>query len=69
MNRYENSLVTLGKIESEVTLVRSDVTKIKSDHQQFIARLIDVEIYCQNNSESFNDYAKTTDQKLEQITS
>ena len=53
----------------EVTLVRSDVTKIKTDHQEFNARLIDVEIYCQNNSESFDDYAKTTDQKQEQITS
>ena len=43
--------------------------KIKTDHQEFNARLINVDIYCQNNSKSFDDCAKTTDQKLEQITS
>ena len=47
----ENSLSKLGKIENDVTRVRADVENIKSDNSNFNQRLMDVEIFCQTNSD------------------
>ena len=64
----ENSLSKLGKIENDITRVRADVENIKSDNSNFNQRLMDVEIFCQTNSDSFDEFNKKTDTNSENIT-
>ena len=54
----ENTLGKLVKIECDLSKVRADITNIKLDNTEFNQRLIDVEIFCQNNSDSFDDINK-----------
>ena len=48
LTMIENSLTKLGSIESDVTLVRADVSRIKTDNIEFNRRLIEVEVSCQS---------------------
>ena len=63
----ENSLTKLGSIESDVTLVRADVSRIKTDNIEFNRRLLEVEVSCQNNSDSFDNITKSTDSNQQKI--
>ena len=63
----ENSLTKLGSIESDVTLVRADVSRIKTDNIEFNRRLIEVEVSCQSNSDSFDNITKSTDNNQQEI--
>ncbi|MEW8542101.1 MAG: hypothetical protein AB2693_01085 [Candidatus Thiodiazotropha sp.] len=67
LSTIENSLSKLGKIENDVTRVRADVENIKSDNLSFNQRLMDVEIFCQTNSDSFDAFNKKTDTNSENI--
>ena len=55
LSAMENTLGKLVKIECDLSKVRADITNIKLDNTEFNQRLIDVEIFCQNNSDSFDD--------------
>ena len=63
----ENSLVKLVKIECDLSEVRADITNIKLDNTEFYQRLIDVEIFCQNNSDSFDDINQKNEKFSKQI--
>lgn len=67
LSTIENSLSKLGKIENDVTRVRADVENIKSDNLSFNQRLMDVEIFCQTNSDSFDAFNKKADTNSENI--
>ena len=54
-------------IENNVTMVRADVSKIKSDNIDFNRRLIEVEVSCQSNSDSFDNIIKSTDNNQQKI--
>ena len=58
LSAMENTLGKLVKIECDLSKVRADITNIKLDNTEFNQRLIDVEIFCQNNSDSFDDFNK-----------
>ena len=68
LSSIESCLSKLGKIENEVTMVRADVANIKADNSSFSNRLVDVEIYCQNNSDSFDEFNKKTENNSSKIT-
>ena len=67
LSTIENSLSKLGTIENDVTMVRADVSKIKSDNIEFNRRLIEVEVSCQSNSDSFDNLIKSTDNNQQKI--
>ena len=63
----ENSLGKLVKIECDLSEVRADITNIKLDNTESNQRLIDVEIFCQNNSDSFDDINQKNEKFSKQI--
>ena len=67
LSSIENCLTKLGIIENEVAMARADVANIKADNSSFNNRLLDVEIYCQNQSDSFDDLHKKADSCSNQI--
>ena len=69
LGSIENCLTKLGKIENEVAMARAEVANIKADNSNFNGRLLDVEIYCQNQSDSFDDLHKKADSCSSQVKS
>ena len=67
LTMIENCLSKLGNIENEVTLVRADVSRIKTDNIDFNRRLIETEISCQTNSDFYDDMKKKTDKNSDKI--
>ena len=63
----ENSLSKLGTIENDVTMVRADISKIKTDNVEFNRRLIEVEVSCQSNSDSFDSIMKSSDKHQQEL--
>ena len=50
-------------------MAREDVANIKADNSNFSSRLLDVVIYCQNQSNSFDDLHKKADSCSSQVKS
>ena len=67
LTMIENCLSKLGNIENEVTLVRADVSRIKTDNIDFNRRLIETEISCKTNSDFYDDMKKKTDKNSDKI--
>ena len=67
LSAMENTLGKLVKIECDLSKVRADITNIKLDNTEFNQRLIDVEIFCQNNSDSFDDFNKKNEKFSTQL--
>ena len=67
LTMIENSLSKLGNIENEVSLVRADVSRLKTDNVDINRRILETEISCQTISGCYDDVKKRTDTNNEKI--
>ena len=67
LSSIEAILGNLGNIESDLSAVKFDVSNIKINNLYFNKRLIDVEVFSQSNSDSFDTINKTNETHRQQL--
>lgn len=68
LGSIEQRLSKLGQIENEISLMRAEVLNMKEVNLDFNKRLMDAEIFCQNNSDTFDEIKQRNDMNSQQVT-
>ena len=68
LGSIEQGLSKLGQIENEISLMRAEVLNMKEVNMDFNMRLMDTEIFCQNNSDTFDEIRQRNDMNSQQVT-
>ena len=68
LGSIEQGLSKLGQIENLISLMRADVLNMKEVNMDFNKRLMVTEIFCQNNSDTFDEIRQRNDMNSQQVT-
>ena len=68
LGSIEQGLSKLGQIENKISLMRAEVLNMKEVNMDFNKRLMVTEIFCQNNSDTFDEIRQRNDMNSQQVT-